>query len=47
MSARLMGAVDIIGGFLLIISRTQYPSFATVFLGLGITLIVKGLYSML
>lgn len=47
MSARLLGSIDIVGGFLLILARSHYPTFSTLFLIFGIILIGKGLYSML
>lgn len=47
MSARLLGSIDIIGGFLLVLSRNHYPTFSALFLIVGIALIGKGLFSML
>ncbi len=47
MSARLLGSIDIIGGFLLLLARNHYPDFSTLFLIFAIALIGKGLYSML
>ncbi len=46
MSARLLGGIDLVGGFLLVLSRGYYPRFSALFIVFGIALIVKGLYSM-
>jgi len=47
MSARILGSIDIIGGFLIILSRGHYPTFSSFFLAIGIVLLLKGLYSMI
>ncbi|MFP4115896.1 MAG: hypothetical protein ACLFTQ_01685 [Candidatus Aenigmatarchaeota archaeon] len=45
MSARILGGIDILGGFLLVLSRVQYPRFGIIFLGL--ILIGRGIFSLL